>query len=400
LPQNTPAGGRRRLALAFVIVFLDLLGASVLIPVVPYIVREYRTDATTVGLLSLSYSAAQFFAAPILGTLSDRYGRRPVLLASILGSAAGYFLFGLARTLELLFIARILDGLTGGNISAAQAYIADVSAPQDRAKNFGLIGAAFGLGFIMGPAFGGVLSHISLQAPAYGAGILTLATFALAVFFLPESLPEERRKQGPARLRDLDTFRQIAGPLRRAELRPLLLAGFTFSFAMSGMQSNFAVFTMHRFGLSPAANAVIFMWIGATAAITQGLLVRKAMPRWGERRLATGGLGLSICGFLLIAFTPRLWLVYPAAAVVALGTGLAGPALTGLVSRRVAPNEQGHILGVNMSLGSLARVFGPLWAGAMFDLASTGAPYWSGALWLAAGAVLLGAGARGERQDS
>jgi multidrug resistance protein len=389
LPLRSAEGDRRRFAIAFAIVFLDLLGASVLIPVAPYVVREYRTDATTVGLLSLAYSAAQFFATPILGTLSDRFGRRPVLLASIFGSAVGYFIFGLAGTLELLFFSRILDGLTGGNISAAQAYIADLSAPQDRAKNFGLIGVAFGLGFILGPAFGGALSRISVRAPAYGAGLMTLATFMLALFFLPESLPPGKRRQGPVRLRDFDTFRQIGGPLLRAELRPLLLAGFAFSFAMSGLQSNFAVFTMRRFGLSAAANAIIFAWIGVTAAITQGILVRTAMPRYGEQRLANGGIVLSAAGFLLIAFASRLWLIYTAAAIIALGAGLAGPAMVGLISRRVAQHEQGRILGVNMSLGSLARVFGPLWAGAAFDVVSSGAPYWTGALWLTAGALLL-----------
>lgn len=299
--MNTPSSDRKALGIAFFIVFLDLLGASILIPVVPYIVRAYRPDAMTVGWLSLSYSAAQFLATPVLGALSDRVGRRPVLLISIIGSALGYFLFGWAGSLWVLFASRILDGLTGGNISTAQAYIADRSLPEDRAKNFGMIGAAFGLGFILGPAFGGALSKISLQAPAFAAAIVSVITFLTAFVFLPESLPPEKREHARFTLRQFNPLGHIAAPLKRPVLRWLLPGFFALAFAMSGLTSNFAVYTLNRYGLTPSQNALILVWLGVVSVIIQGGVVRRLLPRVGENRLASEALALSVIGYAALA---------------------------------------------------------------------------------------------------
>ena len=235
--------GARPLTFIFLTVFLDLLGVGILVPVLPFIVAEFRTDALTVGLLSLTFAAAQFLASPVLGAWSDRVGRRTVLLLSVLGTGVGYFIFGAAHTLWLLFLARLIDGFTGGNVSTAQAYIADVSAPADRAKNFGLIGAAFGLGFIIGPALGGILSHWSLRAPAYAAGILSLITVTIGYLVLPESLPPERRTRTPFRLGDLHPLGHLGEAIRRPGVARIFLAFFAMNFAMAGLQSNFAVFT-------------------------------------------------------------------------------------------------------------------------------------------------------------
>ena len=370
-----------------------MLGASILIPVVPYIVRVYRPDAMTVGWLSLSYSAAQFLATPVLGAFSDRVGRRPVLLISILGSAFGYFLFGWAGSLWVLFASRILDGFTGGNISTAQAYIADRSKPEDRAKNFGMIGAAFGLGFILGPAFGGALSKISLQAPAYAAGIVSVITFLTALFFLPESLPLEKRQAVPFALRQLNPLGHIVGPLKRPVLRWLLPGYFALAFAMSGLTSNFAVYTLNRYGLTASQNALILVWLGVVSVVIQGFVVRKMLPRVGENRLASEALILSVVGYAALAWSPAAWWLFPAIGIIAVGNGLGGPAMQGLLSRQAAAHEQGTLLGVSASLSSLARVGGPLFAGAAFDHLGMSAPYWAGAVFMLGGLFLVRAAA-------
>ena len=392
--MKNQSSDRKALGLAFFIVFLDLLGASILIPVIPYVVRAYRPDALTVGLLSLSYSAAQFLATPVLGALSDRVGRRPVLLTSILGSAFGYFLFGWAGSLWVLFASRILDGLTGGNLSTAQAYIADRSRPEDRAKNFGMIGAAFGLGFILGPALGGALSKISLQAPAFAAGIVSLITFLTALIFLPESLPREKRKASSFTLRHLNPLGHIAAPLKRPVLRWLLPGFFVLAFAMSGLTSNFAVYTLDRYALTVSQNAMILVWLGVVSVAVQGVVVRKLLPKVGENRLASEALMLSVVGYAVLAWSPSAWLLYVAIGIIAIGNGLAGPAMQGLLSRQAEAHEQGTLLGVSASLSSLARVGGPLFAGAAFDHLGMSSPYWAGAALMAGGLFLVRAAAR------
>lgn len=376
-PSPLPAS-KKALGFLFATVFLDLLGAGILIPIIPYLVKQFRTDATTVGVLSLSFSAAQFLASPVLGVLSDRYGRRPVLLLSILGSALGYFLFAIANSLPLMFIARIIDGATGGNISTAQAYIADVTPPEDRAKNFGLIGAAFGLGFVIGPAVGGALSHISVHAPAYGAGVISLITAAFGYFVLPESLPPANRRTGSFRLSELNPFLPLRQVLLRIELRLLLAALFVLNFAFSGLQSNFAVFTAVRLNYTASENAWTFAYIGLTAALIQGWLVRRISGWISEFRMAGLGLVLLTIGFLGIAISYRP--LYLNLSIVAVsGVGFASTALMAMLTKRVTQREQGWLLGCTQSLLSLTRVFGPLWAGVAFDVFGSGAPYSSGA---------------------
>lgn len=381
-PTAPPKGA---LGVIFLIVFLDLMGAGILVPVLPYVVHPYRTDALTVGLMALAFSAAQFAASPFLGVWSDRVGRRPVLLVCLMGTALGYFLFGWAGSLEMLFLARLLAGFAGGSISTAQAYIADVSAPADRAKNFGLIGAAFGLGFILGPALGGALSKISLQAPAFAAGGLSLVTLAVASVLLKESLHMGVRQTALMKMRDLNPFVQIGSALGKPAYRGLMLATFAMSFGMAGLQTNFAVFTHARFGLDAAHNALLFSFLGVMAALTQGLLLRKLAPRMGEAKLAIYGAVAFGVGFIVIAESSALWMLYVAVAFTALGFGLAGPALTGLVSRRALAKEQGVLLGTAQSVGSLTRVIGPVWAGLLFDKIGPAAPYWAGLGWTVLG---------------
>ncbi len=364
-----------------------MMGAGILVPVIPFVVQPFRTDALTVGLLALAFSAAQFLASPFLGVWSDRKGRRPVLLLCLLGTGAGYFLFGAAGSLTLLFFARLMAGFAGGSITTAQAYIADVSEPRDRAKNFGLIGAAFGLGFILGPAMGGALSKVSLSAPAYASGCLSLLTFTVACFLLKESLPPETRNAGNLGWHDVNPFVQIRGALGRTGFRELMLAVFALNFGMAGLQTNFAVFTHARFGLDAAHNAILFAYLGVVASLTQGVLLRKLAARAGEARLAIFGAVAFGVGFAVLAASWAVWMLYLSVTFTALGYGLAGPALTGLVSRRAQASEQGVLLGTAQSVASLTRVIGPVWAGAVFDHLGSGAPYWTGAIWSVLAAV-------------
>lgn len=380
---------RKALAFIFATVFLDLLGAGILLPVIPYVVKEFRPGATVVGLLSLSFSAAQFLASPVLGVISDRIGRRPVLLWSILGSAAGYLMFGIGGSLAILFAARLLDGFSGGNISTAQAYIADITPPEERAKNFGLIGVAFGLGFMIGPALGGALSKISLAAPAWAAAALSLATAIFGYLALPESLPLERRRKGALQPSDLNPLRTLRSALSRPVLRLLLLAVFAFNVANSGLQSNFPVFTSARFGYGPDWNGILLALVGTTAGITQGGLVRRLLPKHGERKLVLAGMALSSVTFAWIAATYSGWGLALALIGNAAGVSLAAPSFTGLISQRAEAHEQGEIIGSMTSAASLARVAGPLWAGITFDLFGDGAPYWTAAVWMALGLWLV-----------
>lgn len=387
LATDRPTVSRKAIAFIFITVLLDLLGAGILIPVIPFLVGQFNQDALMVGLLALSFYAAQFIATPALGSLSDRYGRRPVLIISVVGTGLGYFLFGFANTLWLLFAARLLDGFTGGNISVAQAYIADVSCSKDRAKNFGLIGAALGLGFIVGPALGGWLSQISLQTPAFVAGVLSLLAAAFGFFVLPESLPPERRLREPIALKELNPFRQVGGALRRPAMRRFLLASFAENFAFSALVTNFALFTFVRFGLGPQQNGAIFAYVGVVSALTQGLITGFLVKRFSEQRLIVVGLGLMTLGYAGLALAPGAWALYPVMTLIAFGKGIATPTLTSTISKQVSPREQGSILGATQALNSLALIVGPVWAGVTFDYLGANTPYWTGAGWLVVAAL-------------
>ncbi len=381
--------GNRALIIVFATIFLDVLGLGVLIPVLPYYARQFNTDAATVGWLSVAFSLAMFCTSPFLGALGDRIGRRPVILFNILGSSAAYFLFGWASTLWLLMLARVLEGVTGGSISTSQAYIADITPPEDRMKRFGLIGAVFGLGFILGPAFGGLLSKISLAAPAYAAGTLCLLAAIFGYFFLPESLPPEKRRTEPIGLADFNPLTKILDALSRASIRSILVAIFVVNVAFSGLQSNFAVFTLHRFQMGPVENSYIFIYIGVLSIFMQGVVVRRLPKHWNPLAIIEVGLTMSALGFLGIAWSREVWHLFPAIAVMAFGNGVAGPSLTALVSKRVDAREQGTILGSTQSILSATRIFGPLYAGYVFDWLGSGSPYWIGAGFTMLGVLIV-----------
>jgi multidrug resistance protein len=386
---QTPQAKTAALAFIFAVILLDITGLTILMPVQAYIVRQYSGDALMVTLLTVLYAAAQFFAAPLLGTLSDRYGRRPVLLASVLGSAAGYYLFGIGGSLCVLFLSRLIDGFTGGNLSTASAYIADVTPPQDRAKNFALLGAAFGVGFILGPALGGALSQISLAAPAYAAGSLSLLSAIVGFFALPESLPAARRVATPFRLVDLNPFAPIAEFVRRPALRRLLFVQCLFTFVVMGYNSATPVLLIERFGIQPMNLAALGIVIGVVNVIVQAGLVGRLVRALGERRLAVVSLLFQALALVSIVVVPAFWILYPISAVTSAGAGPLRPTLSALLANQIGPDEQGKLNGVSAALSSLMTVFGPLSAGAAYDYVAPGVPFLGGAVLLVLASVLL-----------
>lgn len=389
----------------FLTVLIDLLGVGIVLPLMPYYVKIVEQSsipwladnrAIVVGALTASFALMQFLFAPMLGALSDRYGRRPILLVSLLGSALSYALFGVAEylsflgvetVLAILFLGRILSGITGASISTAQAYIADVTTPENRAKGMGMIGAAFGLGFMLGPALGGLLSTISLAAPAFFAALLALANVVFGYFNLPESLPPERRTVAP--VRGVNPLARVNALLQRPSIQPLLIGVFLLNLAFASLQSNFAVFSDVRFGFGPLDNALIFTLVGLLAVLMQGILIRRLVLAFGEARLAIVGMTLMAIGFVAIAFVPEAWMLFPVVGVVAIGSGMATPSLTSLISRRVAAHEQGTTLGGTQAITSLTMIAGPMFAGVAFDSIDAGAPYYLGGVLIAAAVAVV-----------
>ncbi len=380
---------RSPLLFIFVTVFVDLLGYGMIVPLLPFYVQEQAGGAIIAGALGSLYALMQLASGPALGALSDRHGRRPVLLVCLLGTAFAYLLLGLANSLTLIFLAIILDGITGGNLTTAYAYIADITAPESRARGVGLVGAAFGLGLMIGPAFGGLLSAYGLGVPAFIACAIALANAAFGFFILPESLPPERRTAAPTG-RALNSLAQLIDLFQIIPIRGLLITLFTLNLAFSGLQTNLPLYSQARFGWDGARNGIFFAYVGMCAVFVQGVLFGRIQPRLGERRLAVSGLVLMTTGLAGLAVMPASqdWLLYPAVGMVALGSGISIPSLTSLVSGRVTASQQGRLMGGLQALLSLTMIIGPTLAGLAFDRIGTGAPYWLGSALAAVAAML------------
>lgn len=388
---------RNALVILFLAVFVDLAGYGMIVPLLPFYVQRVAPGATLVGILSGLYAAAQFLVGPMLGSLSDRFGRRPVLITCLSGTSLAYLLLAVADNLPLLALALLIDGVTGGNLSIAQAYIADSTAPDRRARGVGLIGAAFGLGLMVGPVLGGLLSLFGLSVPAQVASALALANTLFALVMLPESLPPERRRSflpNSAEQSRLSAFLRAANPLanlisllRIAAIRRLLIVVVLLNLAFSGLYSNFPLFTAARFGWGMFENAVFFAFVGVCAVTTQGLLL-ELMQRWlGDMHLARVGMTMMSGALVATGLAPAAWILYPSAGLIAFGSGLAIPALTSLLSLRVSPADQGRLMGGTAALLNLTMIAGPVIAGVSFDQAGTAAPHLIGAL-LAVAALL------------
>jgi MFS family permease len=407
MTQTTaPKTSKATLGIVFLTVFLDLLGFGLIIPVQSYYAESFGARPALITLIGASYSAMQFIFMPFWGRLSDRIGRRPVVLISVAISSLGFLLFGLADQLWILFAARMLAGFGNANIGAAQAIIADSTGPQDRAKGMGLIGMAFGLGFVIGPAVGGALGQFGLAVPAFAAAGLAAANWVSAWFLLPET----RRVGEPGAYSGRKQAREAI--LSRPPIKRLMLISLVITTGFALMEQVLALFVEHAWvpeALVPATSAsghkraaMLTTWVllsvGLTMAVVQGGLIGRLARRYGEATLVKVGSALIVLGLVtqpLAGDIQSFPMLVVTAMVLALGSGMTTPSVTGLLSRSVGPDQQGAALGLGQSASALGRVLGPAVAGVLFEM-GTRWPFWTGAGLVAIGFVV----ALGLRQPS
>ncbi len=371
-------GQKAKLSTVFLIVFVDLIGFGMVIPFIPLWAEKHHPSAMTLALLMASYSTMQFLAAPFLGRLSDRFGRRPVLIASLLGSVGGYVLLATANSLPLLFASRILDGISGGNISTAHAVISDITTPENRAKGMGLIGAAFGLGFVCGPALGGLLMPIAQWLPAAVAAATSLIALAMVWFLLPETGAGEAER-APSRYGMLALAGIPAILARPGLLLPLAMV-LVITVAFASFEMTFSLLLNQRFGLDERAIGLMLAGVGVLAAIVQGGLIGRMSRRFGESTLVLTGSLLAMIGLGVLPYAHNVPALIAPLVMLAFGMGIAGPSLSSLTSKRARVSEIGEVMGVYQSLSSLGRVIGPFVGGYLFKAVGQAWPYRAGAL--------------------
>lgn len=353
----------RKAALGFILitVLIDVIGFGLIIPVAPGIIKELihgdnSTASVYGGWLTLAYAAMQFFFAPVLGNLSDKYGRRPVLLFSLFGFGMDYLLLVFAPNIWWLFAGRILAGITGASFSTASAYVADVSEPEKRAQNFGLIGAAFGLGFIIGPALGGYLGSFGHRVPFAAAACLSLLNWLYGYFVLPESLPPEKRR--PFEWKRANPVGSLVQLRKYPAVAGLIVSLTLVYIAVHAVQSNWSFYTIQKFNWNEKMIGNSLAFIGLLIALVQGVFIRAIIPKLGQARSMYIGLLMYSAGMLLFAFASATWMMFAFSVVYCLG-GIAGPAIQGIISTHVPANEQGELQGALTSLMSATSIIGP-----------------------------------------
>ncbi len=373
----------KRLLSIILVVFIDLLGFSLILPLLPYYAQTFGADQTVTGLLIASYALMQLIGAPILGRLSDRFGRRPVLLASVFGTFIGFLLLGFANALWMLFASRVLDGITGGNLSVAQAYISDVTDEKSRAKGLGMIGAAFGLGFIIGPVAGGLLSEFGYAVPAFAAAVISFINLILIYAWLPESLTAEKRSQMTERKPKV-TLAALIAAFRRPFTGPILATRLFYGLAFVIFQTIFSLYAIAKFNFSARDTSFVLTYVGFLSVLTQGFLVGRLTSRFREDVLILAAvitMGFSLLGW---AFAPSPFWVYVVMAPTALSGGLLNTLLSSALTKAVEPHEIGGILGLSAAVESSTRIAGPILGGWLLQRFTPAAPGLFGA------AVMLG----------
>lgn len=365
------------LLIIFLIVFIDLMGFGIVIPLLPLYADRYQPSPAVFGLLMAAYSLMQFLFTPLLGRLSDRFGRRPVLFISLAGTVAGYLLFAFQHSLALLFLARIVNGLAGANVATAQAVIADVTKPEDRAKGMGLVGAAFGLGFILGPAIGGFSLAWGESAPGIFAASFSGLALLLAIWKLPETWTEERRYARVAHARGWFTPHRLWSALSHPKIGLALIVFFLASFAFSNFESTFALFLGSRMHLDTRHVTWLFVYVGLLAAVIQGGFIGKLVVRFGERALILAGAVALVPAYFFMVFVPTIPWLMVVLPLLAIGAGFLNPALSSMVSRLSTADEQGGMLGVYQAVSSLARITGPFCGILLFKKAGVAWPFWA-----------------------
>jgi len=343
-------------------VALDMVGFGMVVPILGRYAERFGASGFEVGLLFSMFSIAQFFFAPVLGRLSDRVGRKPVIIVSLLGTAVGSFLTGAAGVLWLLFLARFIDGASGASVSVAQSAITDIASPEDRPRLLGMLGAAFGVGFVFGPALGGLAALGGPHVPFYVASAFALCNAVAAWFRLPETNTTRAQREA-TRVRRRFVINRYTGTA--------LLAGSAFA----GFEATFALFGERRFDLTEGSAAAVFLVVGVMLVIVQGVLIGPLTKRVGSARLLPAGFVVLIGGFLVLAAAQQWAVLFVALALLSLGQGVVTPSLTSVVADSVAPDKRGEALGVQQSAGALSRIIGPALAGLVFDNAGVAWPY-------------------------
>ena len=355
----------------FLIVCVDVLGLTIILPLLPFYAEHFGASPTTVGLLVSTYAFCQLIAGPMLGRISDRVGRRPLLLVSQMGTFIGFLILAFANSLWMVFLSRIIDGLTAGNLSLAQAYISDVTEPENRAKSFGLIGIAFGMGFLVGPGVSGFLAQFSYQYPIFAAAGLSFTSILCTYFLLSSSKPAPEEAGTTKRLTILD-WRNYLRYFRRPGLAPLLWQFLAFAFAFSTFMSGFALFAERRFSwnghpFGPKEVGYVYAYVGFVGVILQGGLIGRLVKSMGETRLVRASFLIATAGLGGLAFTFGIPLLLVVSALASIGTGALRPAITSLITQNAGRAEQGAVLGLTQSLNSVSQIVAPFIAGTLID---------------------------------
>ena len=374
----------RPLLIIFLTIFVNLIGFGIIIPLLPFYAETFGASPLQVGLLFAIFSICQLFAAPVLGELSDRHGRRPVLIFSLAGTVASFVMLALAHSLTMLFLARIVDGLSGGNISTARAYVADITEPKDRARAYGFIGAAFGLGFVLGPAMSGALAPIAITAPIWVAAGLTLVATGMAWLWLPETVHRAQAGTG-------NPFRFLPGLLSRPVIGRVMAIDFVYWFAFAIFQTTFALYAERRFGFDVPKTGYFFAAFGVLGAVVQGGFIRPTVRRLGDKGTFILGLACAVVGLVGAGLAHSVVQLSVALVPLALGIGFGHPTVSSLVSRAARGDEQGRVQGAASAVESLGRTIGPVCGNAALQHFGEAMPFYSAAGVLAM-TVLLVAG--------